>query len=357
MATLVKERLTVTLREAGDMILANPKGRVMLQGEPGIGKSSLIRYLEEKTGYPTAYIDVPNLDLGDGALPVPDHETKTTGFYPNKRFKLHQGKPVIIMLDEYTKGMDPVKNMLHPMLEVSNPRFGDIPIPEGSIVFLTGNLESDGVGDDMQAHTTMRLTKAEVSKPTADEWLPWAAGAGIHPVIMAWVNRTPQALASYRDGDQEGNEYIFNPNKVQGPVVTLRTLEMASDWVHQRDNLTPNALHVALAGCVGLSAAHSIMGFIRHHDSLPSWDSIMRDPGGAKLPEEGNAGAMAVLVFGAVERVASKDEVAAMLHYMDRSEEEWRILFITALAKSRKRDIAFTCKAFADRVVDLEDLL
>jgi len=87
----MNDRETLTLQEAGELIIANRKGRVLLMGEPGIGKSSLTDYLEEQTGYPTAYIDVPNLDLGDGAMPVLDHETKTTGFYPNKRFKLHEG--------------------------------------------------------------------------------------------------------------------------------------------------------------------------------------------------------------------------------------------------------------------------
>lgn len=354
----MNDRETLTLQEAGELILANRKGRVYLMGEPGIGKSSLISYLEQQTGYPTAYVDVPNLDVGDGAMPVLDHETKTTGFYPNKRFKLHEGKPVIIMLDEYTKGEDPVKKMLHPMLEIKNPRFGDIPIPEGSIIFLTGNLDSDGVGDSMDAHTTMRLTKVEVSKPTADEWLPWAADNNIHPVLMAWVNRTPQALASYRDGDQDGNPYIFNPTKVQDSVVTPRTLEIASDWVWQRDDLTHNSLRAALTGCVGQSASHSIMAFLAHQDSLPSWDSIINDPLGAKLPEEGNAGALAVLVFGAVERVQNKDEVTQFIKYLERAEEEWQCLFCISLAKhKRKQEMAFTCRAFAEWLAKNEDLL
>jgi hypothetical protein len=75
------------------------------------------------------------------------------------------------MLDEWTKAMTPVKNMTHPMFEVDNPRLGDLPIPEGSYIFLTGNLETDGVGDSMQAHTKQRLTRIELMKPDAEYWI------------------------------------------------------------------------------------------------------------------------------------------------------------------------------------------
>lgn len=177
----VNNRITVTLNQAADLILACPNNRFMLQGEPGIGKSSIIKIIQEKTGYAACYIDVPNMDLGDIAMPIIDHETKTTKYYPNAQFQFHLGKSVIAMLDEYSKGADPVKNMLHPLLEVVNPRLGDVPVPPGSIIFMTGNLSSDGVGDGLKAHTKMRITVVEISKPTAKEWLVWAMENGISP--------------------------------------------------------------------------------------------------------------------------------------------------------------------------------
>jgi MoxR-like ATPase len=116
----------ITLKQAATLIATNPETRFLLQGEPGIGKSSLLKAIADQLGYEYAYIDVPNMDLGDIAMPVIDHDTKTTRYYPNARFKVHEGKPVVIMLDEFSKGADPVKNMLHPMLEKANPRLGDV---------------------------------------------------------------------------------------------------------------------------------------------------------------------------------------------------------------------------------------
>ena len=65
----VTNRITVTLNQAADLILACPNNRFMLQGEPGIGKSSIIKIIQEKTGYAACYIDVPNMDLGDVLIP------------------------------------------------------------------------------------------------------------------------------------------------------------------------------------------------------------------------------------------------------------------------------------------------
>ena len=124
----VKLGKTITLKQAANLIRTNPQTRFMLRGEPGIGKSSLLEAIAAPLGYDHAYIDVPNMDLGDIAMPVIDHDTKTTRYYPNARFGIHSGKPTVIMLDEFSKGADPVKNMLHPMLEKANPRLGDIPL-------------------------------------------------------------------------------------------------------------------------------------------------------------------------------------------------------------------------------------
>ena len=72
------ETLTVNHDQAAALILANPDVRYMLQGEPGVGKSMISKAIARATGYPLAMIDVPNLDLGDVAMPVIDHESRTT---------------------------------------------------------------------------------------------------------------------------------------------------------------------------------------------------------------------------------------------------------------------------------------
>ncbi len=346
---------TVTLKQAAQLIMSNPKVRFLVRGEPGIGKSTMLSTIAKALpSHNAAYMDVPNMDLGDIAMPVIDHDNKVTRYYPNARFRLHEGKPVIVMLDEFTKGAEPIKNMLHPLLEVTNPRLGDVSIDDDSIVFLTGNLLTDGVGDNLKAHTRNRIVEIVVSKPTSEEWLEWGVNNDIDPSVLAWVRQFPHALSSYTDGDGD-NPYIYNPKKVQTAYVSPRSLQIASNIVSQRDQNDSAATISALKGAIGEAAARDMEAFIAYQDQLPSWDSIIAAPDSATVPT--SAGACAVLVFGAIAKI-DRQSMTPFMKYMGRFDMEWQAAFAINVAKNpTKQAVAFSCAAFAQWIERNEDLL
>lgn len=348
---------TVSLKQAAQLILTNPNQRFLLRGEPGIGKSSILEFLAAETGYEYSYMDVPTLDLGDVAMPVTNKELRITEYFPNSRFKLHLGKPVIIMLDEFTKtsGSDAVKNMLHPLFEKSNPRLGDVPVPKGSIVFLTGNLTTDGVGDSIKAHTLNRVISLHVRKPSAEEWIEWAIAHDIDPVVVAWVSRFPHVMASYTDAGQADNVYIFNPKRPQQSCVSPRSLASVSDVVKSRDHNDRDAVIAALAGTIGEAGARDLAAFVEFSDQLPAWETIITKPEDANVPTA--PGACAVSVFGAISRV-DKQTITPFMKYLSRFSAEWQAVFAINIAKNpQKQAIAFSSRAFADWVAKNQDLL
>lgn len=356
MTTTISFGSTVTLAQAAQLILTNPKVRFLVRGEPGIGKSTMLSFIAKQLAdtHNAAYMDVPNMDLGDIAMPVIDHDAKVTRYYPNARFRLHEGKPVIVMLDEFTKGAEPIKNMLHPLLEVTNPRLGDISIDEESIVFMTGNLLTDGVGDNMKAHTRNRIVEIVVKKPTSEEWLEWGLNNDIDPSVLAWVRQFPHALASYTDGDND-NPYIYNPRKQQAAYVSPRSLAIASNVVKERDKNDTDATIAALKGAIGEAAARDMEAFIAYQDQLPAWDTIVSNPTNATVPT--SAGACAVLVFGAIAKI-DRQSMTPFMKYLERFESEWQAAFAINVAKNpTKQSVAFSCAAFADWVQKNEDLL
>jgi len=346
---------TVTLKQAVNLIVTNPETRFMLRGEPGIGKSSMLEQIAERLGYDHAYIDVPNMDLGDVAMPVIDHETRTTKYYPNARFKIHNGKPLVMMFDEFSKGADPVKNMLHPCLEKKNPRLGDVSLDNRTVVFLTGNLSTDGVGDTLKAHTRNRIVEITVAKPTSEEWINWAIEKDVSPEVIAWVNRFPQVLASYTDGGQGDNPYIFNPRKTQNAFVSPRSLETASNIVKTRKDNDPDAVIAALTGAIGESGARDMQAYIEFADQLPTWEATIRDPKNTPVPT--SSGACAIVVFGAIARI-DKVTITPFMEYLKRFDAEWQAVFAINLSKTQsKQSIAFSCKAFSEWVALNQDLL
>jgi len=93
-----------------------------------------------------------------------------------------------------------------------------VSLHDKNVVFMTGNLSTDGVGDNLKAHSRNRIVPVTISKPTAEEWIEWGIGKGIEPEVLAWVNQYPHAMASYTDAAQGDNPYIYNPRQDHGCV-------------------------------------------------------------------------------------------------------------------------------------------
>jgi hypothetical protein len=351
---------TVSLKQAAQIIMAAPENVFMLRGEPGIGKSSTMDVFERMYGdsMSYAYVDCGNKDLGDIAMPVVNREAKITEYFPNAVFQLQEGKPVVIMLDEFTKAPQPVQNMLHPLFETRNPRLGDIPLPKGSMVFLTGNLTTDGVGDKLKAHTRNRVCELIVRKATSEEWLGWAAHKGtIDPIVMSFVHQYPHVMASYLDDPKaaESNPYIYNPKVVQDAYASPRSLERASNVVSRRDRIDADSLIAALAGTIGEACARDMQAFVEYQDQLPSWDSIIANPDKAKVPE--GAGACAVMVFGAIQKL-DKQNMTPFMQYLGRFETEWQACFAVHVASNpAKQQVAFSNRAFAEWMRENTDIV
>jgi hypothetical protein len=349
----------LTLKQAAQVIAAiGTTNRVFLEGEPGIGKSSLMGEIERVLGdeYHYCYFDCANKDLGDITMPAPNHELKVTEYFPNAVLGLQTGKKLVIMLDEFTKAFPAVQNMLHPMLEAHNPRLGDDPLPEGSIIFLTGNLQSDGVGDSIKGHSLNRITRIKVAKPTSDEWLRWGVQNDIEPSVLAWVRQFPHCLASYTDEDgAKDNPYIYNPRASQlQPYVSPRSLALASNVVAKRDILDTTSVIAALTGTIGAAAAKDMEAYLAYHDDIPSRDDILDNPKTAKIPE--SAGATAVLTFKLLSMVES-DTMDTLFTYVQRLEAEWQAVFAINLAEGKNHRIAFKSRAFEEWVTANQDII
>lgn len=364
MATKAKTVTTVrsvSLIEAATLIASTPEAVYFLRGEPGIGKSSLLGEIKRLTGYDSTYIDCPRLDLGDIAIPFIDREAGVARYYPNAAFGLHTGRPVAICLDEFTKAARPVQNMLHPLFEKSGRRLADQKLTKGSLVFLTGNLTSDGVGDQIAMHTLNRIVPLNVRKPTGPEWRKWAVSSErINPTVIAWVEKFEDELfASYLDMPEgKENPYVFNPRAVQAAFVSPRSLETASDILNAKDggnNVTYDVLVAALSGAIGEPGALSLMSFVEYADQLPANEDILADPKGTPLPRL--PGAFNIVV-NRLCKIAERNTFDAIMEYMNRMPREWQMVFVKNITSMpTKQALAFGNKLFGQWLATNQALL
>lgn len=342
--------MSINLSQAATLIRnVGTTNTLLLRGQPGIGKSSILHTLErELPDYQICYIDVANLDLGDLGMPVIDRDTMVTNYAPNARFGVGKGqtRPVVLMLDELGKASRPVLNMLLPV--ILEGRIGDVPLPTGSIVFGTTNLDTDGVGDNIPAHAFNRMTVVTVANPTAEEWIEWASNNDVAPEIMAFAKQYPQVFDCYSDLDaKDKNPYIFNP--MTGNVRAFcspRSLAKASNIVRHRGALG-SALIPALAGTVGEAAARDMEALVNLADQLPLFETICKSPDKAKVPD--SVGALFILAFMLASRVSAEtiDPVMAYAKRLEPQSFEAYALFVSSLASNRSKvEMACRCYAF-----------
>jgi len=317
---------------------------ILGRGEPGIGKSSVLKTLAKlRPDFDTAYVDCTLLDLGDIALPyvIDTDGGKATKFAPNARFKLDTGRPALVMLDELTKASHSVKNALLTLLQ--ERRIGDSYLHHDSIVFATGNLDGDGVGDSLQAHARNRMCIVTIAKPTATEWAGWAMENDINPLVIAFVTQYPQVLQSYKDAGDD-NPYIFNPKMHQaGAFVTPRSLEQASHIIDNTGVLGSAATIAMLAGVVGAAAALDMAAFMAIANELPSWAAITSAPAAATVPA--NTMARAILVYSAV-CIITADTLPAWMVYCQRLDLEWQAVFASQVLRGPAKTVATNSRDF-----------
>ena len=332
------------------ILVGGHKRTILVQGHMGTGKSSMLKILsKELPKHIPCYLDCTTKDLGDITVPnlaKLDDGTGYVTYLTNEELGAHHDVPVILMIDEYGKANPAVKNaLLRLMLE---RKIGSYTLHPDSIVFATTNLGAEGVGDLLPAHARNRITVVTSRKPTAEEWIEWGINNGIHPTVLGWVRENPQVMQSFEDVfDPDENPHIFHPQVPRAAFVTPRSLEAASDWLHEQSSFDDQTLTSLLMGTIGDRGALDLMAFVKLANQLPSLESIKQDPTGATLPT--SASAVCMVVYKLLS-VLERDWVDSCMTYLNRLDKEAQGLFANGVRapKYSKRDIVMTNKKFTE---------
>ena len=341
--------LTASLNEVKTLIQEiGDTNTIAVISEPGVGKSSILAMLAQENGdkwrkagddypedkYDYVYVDCPVKDMMDIAASIPNHQERSLEYYVSSLFKLKNGKPKYIMLDEAFKAPKLMQIIYTRMM--LERTVGDSPLTNGSRLFITSNNASDGVGDSYAGHVANRITIVNMKKPTHDEWLQWATENNISRPLRAWAAMTPKAFKSYLDPDQTDNPYIFKPSSTAKSFVSPRSLAKASPIVEKRHKYSENALTVALAGTVGESAAKSIATFISVEHNMIKFTDVLADPMNVKVPED--IATQVMMILEAVDTLTSHDDLNKYMQFVKRMKSsEIQSIFFTMMFRNKPK--------------------
>ena len=331
---------SVSINDCAKLIaMVGYKNTIIVEGEPGTGKTSILKMLEENLGadnYDYIYVDCPLKDMGDVSMNIPVHTTKELEQYVASLFNLHSDKPKCIMLDEIWKSDKMMKKIWTRLIQ--ERYVGDIPLPNGSIVWGTSNNTSDGVGDMLEGHVGNRVTRIRMKKPDHKEWPLWAQDHDISALTRAWVSLNPTSLASYTELSIEelnNNPFIFNPKKNTSTFVSPRSLEKNDVYVKLKSQLGERTTMSAMAGTLGLAGAESMMAFFMVEKELVPIKDIIKNPEKAKISE--NPGVLLLTIFNSIDEITTQDDMSAFMKYILRIKSvEMQSIFYVSACQSKK---------------------
>ena len=287
-------------------VLVQARQPCMVWGPPGCGKSQVANQTADRLGY--EYMDVrgPLLDPVDlRGIPWRDQDGRTRWappafLPPTCSTALH-----LVNLEELASCVPMVQVALYQLC--LERKIGEYELPPGAAVIACGNREQDrAIVHRMPAPLANRFVHLDI-RVHPDDWCAWAAGAGIAPQVLFFIQMRPELL------------YDFQPDSPDNAFPTPRSWEFVSNIVNRQADLDPGIERSLFRGTVGEGAAVDFAAFLKVWRELPHPRAVLDDPENAPIP--GNESAL-IALCGSLYRLATDVNLDAIVTYAQRLRRE-----------------------------------
>lgn len=290
----------VTPKQLGRILQTQiPSGEpLFVWGSPGIGKSELMRQAAGRLGLSIIEIRAP-LYKPEDFVGLPWREGNRTKFCPPTFLPEPKGalsgeqEGGVLFIDELGQAEPSTQKVF--MQLCLDRRIGEYPLPDGWFVTAASNRATDRAGVSRVITPLLDRFVHFDLMPDVDEWLEWAATAGVPAVVRAFIAFKREALSN------------FNPAVNDKAFATPRSWVKVGKLVANAD---PDDLYATVAGKVGVGAAAEFVGFFNLYGKLPSFDEILKKPSTHPLPDPDVPSLAWAVVGGLVDHVAKRDAKA-----------------------------------------------
>lgn len=284
---------------------------LMLWGEPGIGKSSLVKQYAASVGAQLIDWRLTLMDAVD-MRGTPREKNGRTYWAPPA--ELPSNGKGILFLDELAQARMEVKNVA--AMLVLERRIGEWKLPEGWWICAASNRLGDAAGtSSMPTHLNNRFWHADLNVSFAD-WEKWAVANDIDYRVLAYLKYRTSALLQ------------FDPRSKEAAFATPRSWALMSAIMKNVGEDTASVgfelLSSWAAGAVGRAHGNEFAGFLRTMHSLCSIEQILLSPETVSTPTDPSVSY--ALATGLAPQV-DRNSIGNAFKFMNRLGKEFSFIF------------------------------
>lgn len=296
--------------------MINIQRPVFVWGPPGVGKSRIVAQLAKTLGLELRDIRASLLDPVDlRGLPIIQSGRTlwaAPDWWPTNE-SVASGRAAargVVFWDELNAA--PQSTQTAAYQAILDRRLGEAQLADGWTQVAAGNRLSDrAAAQRMSSALSSRFIHVEV-KPDLADWCTWAFGAGIAPMVVAFLKFRPELLHA----DPEPNARAFP---------TPRTWEFVSEVVKSKP--AASVEYALVEGAVGEAATLQAYSYFKLFRTLPNLDAILLNPGKAAVPPATEPATRWAVAFAIAAR-ADANNWARVITYLERMPEEYNVLAV-----------------------------
>jgi hypothetical protein len=295
-----------------------------VSGSPGCGKSALGAEIGAELGFDRVVdLNLSMLEIPDVAgLYFPDKDSSALRFYASPAIEQLQTGRNLVLLDEFADSQIQMQNVGRRMFwtrEINGIKVS----PETHFILLS-NRSTDKSGAGKLSGKVKNAVSQYSMESNLEDWVQWALGANIDPVLIQFLRFKPAELDAY------------NPDHDASP--TPRQWEMVN---YVPTTLPQYLFFEGVKSKVGEGAAVAYTAFRKIYQSLVSFEDVVMNPTTVKIPTDLSA---QYAIVGSVAHNTTAATIERVALFVERMPSDFSTMFWNDSVK--KTPALKTTKAF-----------
>lgn len=299
--------------------LIHAKIPVFIWGNPGVGKSSLVKQIASENNMRFIDLRLSLLDPTDlRGIPFFEQETKKAVWAkPEFLPDMNSQEFGILFLDEINSAPPTIQAAAYQL--ILDRKIGEYILPDGFAIVAAGNYETDrGVTYRMPTPLANRFVHLNFDLDF-QVWKEWAYKSNIDHRIIAFLNY------------KQENLFTFDPKGTSKSFATPRSWSFVNDIL--KSNLNEELYLQVVGGAVGEQTAQEFLNFCNVMNELPNLQDILESKT-VDLPQSNSAWyALCVGLVYAIKNNYKQQYLDNILEFSHQIPSEFSVMLIRDIQK------------------------